>query len=113
MRSRRVLLPELVQRERGLRRTAAFVEPRRIAPFDGLRLVLDGEDAVADSESLQRQVHDSPRAFIRHDFEMIGLAADHDAESDEGAEAAASRGERDRAGNLERAGDGQRLMLVA
>ena len=31
---------------------------------------------------------------------------------DEGAEAAAARGERDRAGNLERARDGQRLVLV-
>ena len=44
---------------------------------------------------------------------MIGLAADHHAERDEGAEAAAPRGQRDRAGQLERAGDGDRLMLVA
>ena len=52
-------------------------------------------------------------AFLGDDLEMIGFAADHDAERDEGAEAAALGGERDRAGQLERAGDGDGLMLVA
>ena len=55
-----------------------------------------------------------PRALSFDDhFEMIGFAADDDAERDEGAEAAAARGKRDGAGKLERAGNGQRLMLVA
>ena len=53
------------------------------------------------------------RAFLGDDFEMIGFAADHHAQRDEGAEAPAARGQRDRAGQLERAGDGDRLMLVA
>ena len=84
----------------------------RVGANDRLGLVLDGEDAVADGEALKRQVHQRARAFVRHDLEMIGLAADHDAERDESAEAAASRGQGDRAGELQRAGHGQRLVLV-
>ena len=53
------------------------------------------------------------RAFAGDDLEMIGLAADHHAERDEGVVAAALGGQRDRAGQFERAGDGDRLMLVA
>jgi hypothetical protein len=43
---------------------------------------------------------------------MIGLAANHDSERHESTIAAAARGKRDRSGNLERAWNGQRLMLV-
>jgi hypothetical protein len=43
---------------------------------------------------------------------MVGLAADDHSEADEGAEAAAARRERNRTGDLEGAGNGQRLMLV-
>ena len=61
--------------------------PRRLCPAAGsqrderLRFVLDGEDAVADGEALERQGHEPARAFVRHDLEMIGLAADHHAQA--------------------------------
>jgi hypothetical protein len=47
----------------------------RIGALDRLSLILDREDSVADRIALERQIHQAPRAFIRHQFEMIGLAA--------------------------------------
>lgn len=44
---------------------------------------------------------------------MIGLAADHDTERNKSAESPAPRGERDCPRQLERARNGQSLMLVA
>jgi hypothetical protein len=77
---------------------AALVTLAWISADDRLGLVFDGEDAVADGETLQRQVHQALRASVRHQLEMVGLTADHHAERDKGAEAAASRRKRDRAG---------------
>src|SRR4051794_32639932 len=108
--SRRVLFAEIEQSERGLRGAATLVELGWVAAGDRLRLVLNGEDSVADRVALQCQFHDPARAFVRDHFKMISLAANDDAERDEGAEAPASRGECDRARQLERPRHGQRFM---
>jgi hypothetical protein len=59
-----------------------------------LIFILDRQDAVADGEAVERQRHDAARAFVRHHLEMIGFAADDDAERDEGVVAPALAGER-------------------
>ena len=46
-----VFLPKLEQRQRRPRRAAALVALRRVGAGDRLRLVLDGQDAVADGEA--------------------------------------------------------------
>ena len=72
--------------ERGLGRAAALVALGRVGADDRLRFILDGEDAVADREALRASGPSAPRALSFDDhFEMIGLAADHHAERDEGA----------------------------
>src|SRR5690348_4461159 len=91
--SGRVFLPEIVERQRGASGSTTLVELGGIAAGNRLRFILDGHDAVADGEALQRQVHEPARAFVRDHLEMIGLAADHDAERDKGAEASAAGGE--------------------
>src|SRR3546814_917669 len=48
----------------------------------------------------------------RDDLEMIGLAADHDAERHIGVVTPAVGGERDRRGDFERARNGDRLVAV-
>src|SRR4051812_29311285 len=72
--------------QRRLGRLAALVLLVRSGPGEGLGLVLDGEDAVADGEAVEGERHDPARALAGDDLEMIGLAADHDAQRNEGVE---------------------------
>ena len=52
-------------------------------PRPGLRLGVDGEDAVAAGQPVRdREVHQRARRLHRHDVEMKGLALDHAAERD-------------------------------
>src|SRR6185437_15150938 len=89
--SGREFLAKLEHCKRGSCSSAAFVEPSGVAPCNRLRFILDGENAVAHGIALERQLHQPARALIGHDLEMIGFAADHDAEADECTKAAASR----------------------
>src|SRR3546814_12596603 len=61
---------------------AALVSPRPVGARQRLILVLDGQYAVADRESVEGQRHDAARAFVRHHLEVIGFAANHHAERD-------------------------------
>ena len=58
-----VLLAQHEQGERGAGRMPALVALGRIGADDRLGLVLDGEDAVADREALERQVHQRRERF--------------------------------------------------
>src|SRR3954447_9925426 len=86
-----VLLPELIQRERRSSGMATLVAAIGVGALECLGFVLDGQHSVADREALQRKIHQRPRAFFRHDLEMIGFAADYDAQCDECTEAPAAR----------------------
>ena len=71
------------QRQRRARGVAAFVLLFHARAGQGLRLVLDGDDAVADRQSArQRKLHQAARRLMRDDLEMDGLAADDAAERD-------------------------------
>ncbi len=95
----------MMQRDRGARRVAALVALRRIGANDGLRLVLDGQDAVAHRQQvLNGDVHDGARTLARDDLEMIGLAANDAAERDRPGVSAAFGQHADGGGNFERAG---------
>ena len=74
----------------GLARTIAWVHSRR-------------SRSVAD-QPVHGQRHQPARAFPGDDLEMIGLAADHHAQRDKGVIFAALRCQRDRPGQLQRAG---------
>src|SRR3546814_13172435 len=62
--------------ERGLRRFAALILARLVGARKRLFLILDGQNAVADREPVERQRPDAPRAFVPDDLQMIGLAAE-------------------------------------
>src|SRR6185437_4303108 len=111
--SGREFLSKLEHCKRGFRSGAALVEKSGIAPGNGLRLIFDGENAVAHGIALKRQLHEPARALIGNDLEMISFAAHHDAKADECTKAAASCRKRNRGGNFERSRDRQRFMLVA
>ncbi|KQM14595.1 hypothetical protein ASE50_08655 [Sphingomonas sp. Leaf5] len=97
---------------RRLGRLAALVLFVALRPRQRLRLVLDGQDAVADRHAFEAQVHDPARALVRHDFEMIGFAADDDAQRDERVIDFRRIGDRDRTGYFQRTGHGHRLVFV-
>src|SRR6185312_1953880 len=60
------LLAKRHHRQRRARRAAALVALAGPRPGPGLRLVLDGQDAVADAEALAGgQFHESARGLIR------------------------------------------------
>ncbi len=83
-------------------RVAAFVTAiwRRAHPR--LLLVFHRQNPVADAQPVaHHQIHQPTRRFIRHDLEMIGLAADHAAQRDKSV--IMSGREPDRAGNFQRA----------
>src|SRR5262249_22086603 len=72
------------QRERRMRGGRALVLPAfalGTGARPGLRLLADGEDAVADRTAARNaEVHQSTRRLARHNVVMAGLAADHAAE---------------------------------
>ena len=75
--------------------------------------ILDRQYAVADRQPVHGQRHQPARAFPGDDLEMIGFAADHHAQRDIGVILAALGCQRDRPGQLQRAGHGDRLMRMA
>src|SRR3546814_5350363 len=81
---------ERQHRERRLCSPAALVSPRPVGARQRLILVLDGQYAVADRESVEGQRHDAARAFVRHHLEVIGFAANPHAERDIGVIASKS-----------------------
>src|SRR4051795_11551745 len=74
-RSGGVFLAQVEERQRGLGSAATLVALLRVGADDGLLLVLDGEDPVADGIALHRQLHEPARAFLRDDLEVESLAA--------------------------------------
>ena len=71
------------QRQRRARRVAALVALGQARARPGLRLVVDGEDAVAERKlARDRKIDQRARRLHRHDVEMEGLAPDHAAERD-------------------------------
>jgi hypothetical protein len=88
--------------EAGMGRVAALVAAMRFGACLGLLHGVHGHDAVADRKLVpDRQIHQAARALAADIVVVRGLAADHAAQSQEAVVAAG--GERDRAGNLERA----------
>ena len=87
---------------------------RRVGADDRLRLVLDGQDAVADGDSPPGSAPSARARFrwrrSRNDRSRRGSTTPS---ATKAQIAAAARGQRDRAGKLERAGHGDRLMPVA
>jgi hypothetical protein len=77
----------------------------------GLLLVLHRQDAVADGNPVHGQRHDAARAFARDDLEMIGLAADDDADGDIAIVFSSGRPARSRR-DFQRAGHGEHFGLV-
>src|SRR5437763_311585 len=64
---------------------ATLVHLAGARPRPGLRLGIDGDDAVAERELFRhRKIHQRARGFDRDDLEMDGVAADHAAERDRG-----------------------------
>ncbi len=102
-------------RERSAGRVAAFVALPRIGAHHRLRLVLDGQDAIAERQAQsQRYIHQSARAFVGDELEMIGLAANDAAERDNAViKRPLARGFQlylDRGRDFERAGNGDDII---
>ena len=71
------------ERQRRARGVAALVLLGDARPRPGLRLVVDGQDAIAARQPARdREVDQRTRRLHRHDVEMEGLALDHAAERD-------------------------------
>src|SRR5690554_2809232 len=78
--------------QRRARRIAALVLAVRPRADPGLLLVLDGQDPVADGRAvMDGEILQAAGAFVAHHLEMIGLAADHDAERHEAVVTGAAR----------------------
>jgi hypothetical protein len=68
-------------RQDGAHRIAALVGLFHARARPGLRLGIDGENAVADRKALRhRKIHERAGGFLRDDFEMNGVAANDAAE---------------------------------
>ena len=92
---------------------AALVELPWVCADERLLFILDGQDAVADCEALEREFHQRASALLGDDFEVISFAPDHHTQRDKSAEAAALRRQRYGGRQFQRTGHGDRLMLVA
>src|SRR5262249_39801087 len=106
-------------RQRGARRIAAFVLLLRARPQPGLRLIIHGNDTVADRQSARdRKVHQATGGLVRNDFEMDGVAANDATERDHAIVAASTSsgriyGDGDRARDFQGPGHGDAIEFGA